>query len=232
MIELDFAPLVRADRDDEGFPVAQPDVFCEPGSGAQPCELFHFWGHFGYPHDGVTDGSGEVDPQQTSRCLYGWGNDVGHAFALSDPRVVPKLPAVGQGVSGCYGGKLDAPSVAYFDEHGSYRITVPYAGGSAKACTITVNVGAAGAESIEIAHGDGPTVLVTASGIAMGTPPEAIPVAKAPPLLEYLDEVVKAVKAVASVTMPPATAAVAAILDGPAATDARSRISATLTNAT
>lgn len=175
MRELDICAVVLSDYDEDGYPVIQHDAFGEEQSGVQPLEMHHMWGFYGMPHSGERDALGALNPAKCAQVLTGWSNELGYAFPLGDPRLMTKLPQAGGGGSIQYGGRLAQPSFAFIDGNtGSYQIYVPYSFANAtndavpmKASGFAINVRRSGQETIEIVHGDGMSITMSAEGKSM-----------------------------------------------------------------
>lgn len=171
-LTFDFGSVLVSGYDENGWPEVQYDGFGEDDGGALPCELPTWFGFRALPHPGTRAPNGDVDSERSCRVLLGRGNYDGHAWPLNDPRWSFKLPKEQPGGSMQYGGKLGQPAFSLIDgESGSYQLYVPYAFSGegedavpAKAMSIAVNVRNAGAESIEIIHGDGMAITVLAGG--------------------------------------------------------------------
>lgn len=166
-LEFDIGLVALSGADADGHQTIQPDIYGRE-AGADPFEAHHPWGFRGVPHDPELAAGGDINPAKAAQCQYAWEGDKGHAWALEDPRLVPKLPLARPGQGLCYGGKVTQPAFLEFDaDTGSYILYVPYAFNGdtpTKASSIAVNVRNAGAESIELVHGDGMSITMLAGG--------------------------------------------------------------------
>lgn len=166
-LDFDIGLVALSGADADGHQTIQPDVY-GVSPGADPFEAHHAWGFRGVPHDPELDPEGNINPAKAAQCKYAWEGDKGHAWALQDPRIVPKLPLARVGQALMYGGKITQPAFVELDpDTGSYTLYVPYAfsgGAPTKACSVAVNVRNAGAESVEIIHGAGMSITMLAGG--------------------------------------------------------------------
>jgi hypothetical protein len=175
MREWDIAAGIKVSYADDGVPQVQPDSYGEDEAGLIPYELHHFSGFFGLPHEGERGTNLVPISNKCGKFLTAWSNDRGHAFPLGDSRMTDKLPRVTNGGAMMYGGKKALPAFTSIDgTSGSFQVYVPYqfSGETAdatpsKAMAIGINVRAAGAESIEIVHGSGLAITMSAADSAI-----------------------------------------------------------------
>ena len=171
MNEWDIAAGIKVAYDDNGIPTVQPDAYGEEDSGLAPYQLHHFAGFIGIPHEGEKGTNGVPKPASCAPILTAWQNETGHAWALGDLRLTRKLPQLELGGAMMYGGRKALPAFQFLDgKTGSYQTYVPYGFSDesdtatpSKAMAIAINVRTPGEESIEIVHGDGMAITMTAA---------------------------------------------------------------------
>lgn len=163
-LSFDIGVAMLTTYDEDGFPVVQVDAFGEENSGVVPYEHHSQFGIISRPHD-PADGQG-------CQVLYAMEAGRGHAWVLSDPRVIPLLPPIDKGGSCIYGGNIKAP--AFFNIDGltnSMMFYVPYAldddGVPQKAMSIGISVDNAGDENITIVHGEGTAVILKKDSVLL-----------------------------------------------------------------
>jgi hypothetical protein len=147
---------------DTGVASIQVDNY---GGGGVTMEQHSPYGFFSVPLDpdaesqpGLHDGGGCLS-------LVAWEGNRGHAWALNDLRVTKKLPKLKKGGSIQYGATGSFDLIDGID--GSQRAYVPYqftGTVAAKAMLVSIDVSAAGAEQIQIVHGDGMAITMIAGG--------------------------------------------------------------------
>lgn len=156
-LSFDIGVAMLTTYDEDGFPVVQVDAFGEENSGVVPYEQHSQFGIISRPHD-PADGRG-------CQVLYAMEAGRGHAWVLSDPRVIPLLPPIDKGGSCIYGGNIKAPT--FFNIDGvtnSVMLYVPYDldddGVPQKAMSFSISVDNKGEEVITIAHGEGTAIIL------------------------------------------------------------------------
>lgn len=168
MMALDMGVAVFSERDTDGFVNISYDGYQPPNqkAGIGAVEAHHPFGFQGRPRDPEQDSQGSPGIGATVLRFSDQNGD--HLFPLGDPRTTPKLPTVGKGGSIQY-GDTGAPVVpfAFFDvaNGGGWQCYVPYSGSPpTKAMTIAIDVSTPGQESIQIIHGSGMSITITAGG--------------------------------------------------------------------
>lgn len=158
-LSFDLGMTAMTTRDADGFYRVQIDGYGD--AGGQPMEAYHPCGFFGRPRDPVVDPSALVDVGAT--VLYAEEGNKAHAIHLNDPRAMSGLPEVKKGGTIAYPHRADSKaSFELFDgDNGSFQLYVAY---GSTAATIAIDVSTHGAESIQIVHGAGMRIAMTAGG--------------------------------------------------------------------
>lgn len=161
-IEIDLAVAMVSEYDADGFPGVGADFF-GPNPGVAPGEQHHPLGVLARPRDPDVDSQGQPTLGATMLRMVE-GNEE-HALALGDPRATPKLPRNDKGGTVLYAdtGAAVLPFARLSGADGTFQIYVPY-GSPATAMTIALDVSTAGAESVQIVHGSGMRITMTAGG--------------------------------------------------------------------
>jgi hypothetical protein len=156
-----------AEYDADGFLGLQVDLYGEERSGAPAFEMHSAYGFLSMPLDPEKDGNAQATANACT-VLYGWEGSRGHAWPLSDPRVIVKLPKLLKGGSMQYAA---TGTYSYMDgKTGSLTTYVPYAfvgGVATKSMSIELNVDTAGQESISIIHGDGMAMTMAQGSLVL-----------------------------------------------------------------
>jgi hypothetical protein len=163
-MRFEYGTALYTERQDSGFIGVQPDRQGRK-SGGPALEVMMPFGLLGRPLDP------DLDPQGTvivgANVLVAYDGDEGFTLPAGDPRFAAALPDVDKGGAGLYATVRAGTElrVAYllFGGDGSFTLTVPYDGG--KAHTIAIDLSAA---VISLVHGEGPSITVSASGVALG----------------------------------------------------------------
>lgn len=160
--DIQVATLTEYDAD--GFPGVSVDAIGGAAAGLPSAELHHPLGLIARPRDPDVDGEGTPTMGATVLRLTEGAAD--HGIALGDPRATPKLPRLEKGGVALYAdtGAAVLPFALLSGATGSFQLYVPY-GSPATAATIAVDVSAEGAESIQIVHGSGMRITMTAGGL-------------------------------------------------------------------
>jgi len=160
-LRFDLGVSTYTERDADGYYRVQIDW--PGGKGGQPVESYHPCGFLGRPRDPSVDPNGR--PHIGGTTLWAWEGSQGHAIPLSDPRVAGRLPEVKKGGSIQYAdtsaGAEKAPFALFDGANGSWQLYVPY---GSTAATIAVDVSMPGVESVQIVHGAGMKIVMTAGG--------------------------------------------------------------------
>lgn len=160
--DIQVATLTEYDAD--GFPGVSVDAIGDAESGIPPAELHHPLGIIARPRDPDVDDEGAVTLGATVLRLTDGAAD--HAIALGDPRATPKLPRLEKGGVALYAdtGAAVLPFTLMSGIDGSWQLYIPYGSSPATAMTIAATVTDAGTESIQIVHGAGMRITMTAGG--------------------------------------------------------------------
>lgn len=161
--DIQVATLTEYDAD--GFPGVSVDAIGDAAAGLPPAELHHPLGLIARPRDPDVDGEGTPTIGATVLRLTEGAAD--HGIALGDPRATPKLPRLEKGGVCLYAdtGAAALPFALLSGLDGSFQLYVPYGSAPATAATIAVDVSTTGAESIQIVHGSGMRITMTAGGL-------------------------------------------------------------------
>ena len=160
--DIQVATLTEYDAD--GFPGVSVDAIGDADAGLPTAELHHPLGLIARPRDPDVDGEGTPTLGATVLRLTEGAAD--HGIALGDPRATPKLPRLEKGGVALYAdtGAAVLPFLLLSGVDGSAQLYVPY-GSPATAATLAFDVSTAGAESIQIVHGSGMRITMTAGGL-------------------------------------------------------------------
>lgn len=155
--DLDLSIAVLSQYNADGFLGIGLDVYGEQDAGTSTFEAHFPTGYYARPRD----------PSSTLGCavLKGYnGNDL-HCWPANDPRAIPKLPQVPKGSTLVFGdtGRTRIPFVYLNGDTGTVQVYAPHAS-STTASTIAIDVSTEGAESIQMAHGAGMGLTMTAGG--------------------------------------------------------------------
>lgn len=100
--DIGVATLTTHDGDD--FPGIQIDAYGEGLSGTVDYEHHSPYGLMSRPLDPDTDAAGNPSPAGACTVLFAKEGGRGHAWALNDPRVIPKIPKLQKGETVIYAG--------------------------------------------------------------------------------------------------------------------------------
>ena len=143
----------------DGFLGVQVQRYGASKSAGPAIEVMHPFGFGSRPMDPDVDGDGA--PTGGCAVLYAAEGDKLHAWLGPDPRFVKKQPQGKKGSSWMYSA---TGSLIMLDgEKGTFQVYIPYANGS-KTATISYDLTTEGAESLQLIHGDGMAITITAGG--------------------------------------------------------------------
>ncbi len=157
--EFDVGLGLFSEFDADGFLGIQVQRNGGPASSCPPIELMQPFGFGSRPLDPDLDADG--NPVAGCAVLYATEGDKLHAWLGPDPRLVKKQPQGKKGSSWMYSA---TGSLIMLDgEKGTFQVYIPYSNGS-KTATIAYDLTTEGAESLQLIHGDGMALTMTAGG--------------------------------------------------------------------
>ncbi len=157
--EFDVGLGLFSEFDADGFLGIQVQRNGGTASSCPPIELMQPFGFGSRPLDPDLDSDG--NPAAGCAVLYATEGDKLHAWLGPDPRLVKKQP---QGTKGSAWVYCATGSLLMLDgEKGTVQIYAPYSNGS-KTATIAIDLTTEGAESVQLIHGDGMAITMTAGG--------------------------------------------------------------------
>ncbi len=164
VMATDIQVATLTEYDGDGFLGVSVDAVGGAESGLPPAELQHPLGLISRSRDPDVDGEGT--PTLGAGVLRLTEGAADHCIALGDPRATPKLPRLEKGGVALYAdtGAAVLPFLLLSGVDGSAQLYVPY-GSPATAATLAFDVSTAGAESIQIVHGSGMRITMTAGGL-------------------------------------------------------------------
>jgi hypothetical protein len=164
MMRFEYGTALYTERQESGFIGIQPDRL-GTGSSGPALEVAMPFGLFGRPLDPDLDPNGAVTGGANVLTLS--DGDEGFTLPTGDPRFAALLPDVDKGGAGLYATVRSGTDmrVAYllFSGDGSFTLHVPYGGGKAHVFTVDLDEGV-----MRLAHGEGPMVELSATGVALG----------------------------------------------------------------
>ena len=171
-MKWDLGIATFSEYDPDGFIGVQADLYGEDKAGSPPFEGHSPFGFISRPLDPTLDAAGEPTGQSCS-ILYAWEGSRGHAWLLGDSRITPTLPQLPKG-SGCLYGATSGNKASFYLVTGSttggasHIAYAPYSfdssGNPGKAHSFQLLVDAAGNESVQLIHGNGMAITMTAGG--------------------------------------------------------------------
>jgi hypothetical protein len=163
-MRLEYGTALYTERQDSGFIGIQPDRLGK-GSSGPALEVALPFGLLARPLDPDLDPNGTVTVGANVLVLS--DGDEGFTLPTGDPRFATALPDVDKGGAGLYATVQAGTElrVAYllFAGDGSFTLKVPYAGGKAHVFTVDLGAGV-----MRLAHGEGPVVELSETGVALG----------------------------------------------------------------
>lgn len=159
MFDFDIGIGTSSAYDGNGFLGVQVQRYGGTASSCPPIELMQPFGFGSRPLDPDVDSTGQ--PTLGCNVLYATEGDKLHAWLGPDPRLVAKQPQGAKGSSWMWSA---TGSLVMLDgEKGTFQVYIPYSNGS-KTATITYDLTTPGAESMQLIHGDGMAITMTAGG--------------------------------------------------------------------
>lgn len=159
MFNWDISTATASVYDADGFLGIQVQRYGGKASSCPPIELMQPFGFGSRPLDPDVDSEGQ--PTLGCATLYATEGDKLHAWLGPDPRLVKKQPQGAKGSSWMWSA---TGSLVMLDgEKGTFQVYIPYSNGS-KTATITYDLTMSGAESMQLIHGDGMAITMTAGG--------------------------------------------------------------------
>jgi hypothetical protein len=163
-MHFEYGTVLFTERQESGFIGIQPDRL-GTGSSGPALEVAMPFGLLGRPLDPDLDPSGTVTAGANVLTLS--DGDEGFTLPTGDPRFAALLPDVDKGGAGLYAtvraGSETRVAYLLFSGDGSFTLKVPYEGGKAHMFTVDL-----GANVVRLAHGEGPMVELSATGVALG----------------------------------------------------------------
>lgn len=149
-LEFEYSSCVASEWK-EGALKVTPDLLGEEPSGAG-FDCIQPLGLYARPRD-PEDGKG-------AGCLHAFQGNAGFAMPTTDPDTIGRVPQGSKGSTTLYASGKDVTSYVHLDgESGYQQLLVKY---GEKSLSITLDTSQGGSESIQIRHGEGHGVVLTA----------------------------------------------------------------------